>query len=173
MIKKSEMTPEAVSTSPQANTDVLAHDQEASTDESHLGTLVDRERNGLSASSLDITLERLADNNPKKYGVPLLLVAAAWAKETNTKFAILEHKKEKLANELIIAREENAAHRAKNEERAKHGPLVTVALMMGPILSTLGLNQLTSEHYGIGATLITVGIVILGSALWARRRERS
>ena len=168
------MTSETVSTSPEADTDILAHDQGVSIGEPpYIETLVNREHNGLPASSLDITLERLADNNPKKYGGPLILIAAAWAKETNTKFSILEHKKEKLADELTIAREENAAHRAKNEERAKHGPLVTLALMVGPILITIGLDQLTSEHLGIGIVLITVGISILGSALWTRRKGRS
>lgn len=164
------MTAETVSTPPEADRDVLAKNQGSANDEPLIGVLVDRDQPGLPASTLGVTLERLLEPGQRKLGYTVLLqVAAAWAKQGDTKFAILSHQNAKLAEDLTKAREENAAHRAKDAERNKHGLLVTATLAIGPVLFTMGLNQVLSDHFAIGWVLIVCGVLIFGAALWARR----
>lgn len=154
---------------PEVDASVKAHDQAASTD-SLSGTLVDRNREGISPSSLDTALGNLAESDTRKFGVQVFLqMASAWAKETNTKFSILGNQNARLSDELMKVREENAAHRAKDTERSKHAPLVAIALMFGPMMITLGLNQIQSQRPEIGWPILAVGISILAAVLWTRK----
>jgi len=159
---------------PEAETDVAAHDQGAAQSEPLTGVLVDKDQPGLPASTLGVTLERLLEPGQRKVGLSVLLqVAASWAKQGDTKFAIVSHQNARLAEDLTKAREENAAHRARNAERDKHGLLVTAALAMGPVLFTMGLNQVQADHGTVGWVLLICGSLIFGAALWTRMGKPS
>jgi hypothetical protein len=165
---------QSVAEPPEANTDVVAHDQGLATSDINIGMLTDRDQPGLPGSSLGGALDLLvADNDVRRSpGLVILALASAWAKESTARHSTLEHRNGRLGDELAKAREENAALVAKDSERGKFTPLVTVALMAGPTIIGIGLNQLPAEHWGTAALTTVIGIAILGAALWTRRGDR-
>lgn len=166
---------DASSSAPEADSSIVAHGQSAATEDVQISTLVDAERGALPASSsLDVTLERLAESDTRRFGIQVILqMASAWSREMNRNFAILGNQNANLINDLAKAREENAAFKAKEMERAKHSPLVTSALLLGPIIFVFGLEQLLSDIWGTGLVAVIVGSIIIGGALYARVGDKS
>jgi len=166
---------DASSSAPEADSSIVAHGQSAATEDVQISTLVDAERGALPASSsLAGSLERIAESDTKRFGLQVFLqIVSAWSRETNNNVAILGNQNANLTSDLAKAREENAALKAKEMERAKHGPLVTSALLLGPIIVGIVIDQFKSENLGAGwAALVTGGIIIAG-ALYARWGDRS
>ena len=158
---------------PEAKENITATDQTIQKEPPKVGQLVNTDGLGISDSSIDSAMGRLAAVDLRRVGAPVLFqVFAAWAKETTNKITFLGIENARVNKELMAAKEENAAHRAKDAERAKHGLLVTVALMFGPLLIGLGINQLAASHPDIGWPVIIVGTGILIAVLWARWGEK-
>lgn len=163
---------DAVDEQPEVGNDVVAHNQHAALNGFDVSTLVDRTQEGLSASSLDMELGRLADSDNKRFGIQFVLrMAAAWSKETNIRFAILGNRNEKLANELMSVREEYAALRAKSEERTKHTPIVSSALLLGSVIASFGFEQIFANNLGIGIGAGLIGVILIVVALYVQRGD--
>jgi hypothetical protein len=173
MTDSCETVIEDASKPPETDTDVAARNQGAASDNSQLVTVIDRNQEGLSESSLDIELGRLAGTDARRHGIQVVLqLAAAWAKETNTKFGILGDKNTKLTDELTRAQVKIASLEAANTERAKHLPLVNAALLLGPIIFAFGLDQCISGNWGVGIVAALIGGCISVAALYAQRKDR-
>lgn len=144
---------------PQAEDGASAHDQQATPVLLPAAPKVDKADIGLPASSLDAALVELLLADPRRFGVAVFLrLVAAWAKES------------KQVNDRIGAyREENAELRTSIHAEKKHRPLRVAALLAGPVIAGIGLDQLKSEHVGSGAALLVIAVMIIGAALWVGR----
>jgi len=158
---------------PEFQPDVVAHNQNAASGSSGISIRVDREQEGIPESSLLAVMGRVADSDNKRFSIQVLAqLAVAWTKETNTKFAILNNKKEKLAEEMMLAREEIATLKAANMERDKHVPLVNLALFIGSILVTFGLEKSISGDSGVGIAAALIGGSLIVASLWVQRGSK-
>jgi hypothetical protein len=165
-------------TSPAAEDNVNAHDQGISTGELRELSVIDRNSKGLSSASLDNALDGVLASNSKRYGFAVVLrLASIWARELTTRNSTLDNqlidaqkKHETLADENTALKIETAALKAEAGEREKHWPLVTFALVSGPFLVSIGLDQLKSGNWSVGVTLLIIGIVFIAAAFIVNRK---
>ena len=158
---------------PETDTDVVAHNQSATSNNLSIGTLVNREQGGLPASSLHNELARLCEADTRRVNIlSVLPMAAAWSKDTNNQLAILGNRNTKLSEDLTNAREEIATLKAANTERAKHVPLVFIGLLFGPIIVKFGFDQMILMNWGTGIVAIIIGGCMIVGAFLGQRGDK-
>lgn len=163
---------EVTTSPPETETDIKAKNQSAALDNATSVMVVDRDQDGMAESSLDMALGRLASPDAKRNGVQVVLqIAAAWARETSSNTTNLVNKNSKLAEENAAKSVEIAALQAANSVREKHRYLVNSALILGPVIFTYGLDQLTAEKLGVGIAALVIGGCITIAALFAQRKD--
>jgi hypothetical protein len=153
--------------------DVLARDQNAATTSlatSNLATL----HEGLSENSMAGSLQGLVDIDTKRINVGLILgIYAAWAAEDNRRFNLQRQQvtqaqanAAEVSKQLTEAKVENATLKAARLEQEKNRPLIGFAIFCGPILASIGIDQLKSNNYGTGSTLLLMGLALSIVAFW-------
>lgn len=162
---------------PVAQDCVSANDQDATS--ATLPTTVGNGSSlqGISSSSLDGALTELLTTDSRRFGIPVIIrFAAAWAKECNTRHAEItlrltqSDKRNTDLNEQVASyREQNAALRASMQASSKNQPLRVLALVGGPIVAGIGIDQIKSNQFGPGVALICIGLVMITLAIWAGR----
>ena len=111
-----------------------------------------------------------------KYSVPIF---AAWARsekerldKAESRVAALDLEVRSLLGTQAKDRAQIAALQSADDTRARQRPLVLMAFLAGPVLMTLGIEWIGTEHSGPGWAMLIIGTGFFLAAAWADAKAK-
>ena len=152
---------------PQADSEVLPHDQSKGSALIEPVSVGDRGGGLVGSSDLSSLLSYFALNGARRSSpTDVYRAGAAWAADMGSREQRLENRlsaseerTESLMAQVSDLRTENADLKARLAATRQHRLLVDVAMTGGPLVAMIGIDLLKSEHVGAGWALVALGIV--------------
>lgn len=168
-----------VTDAPEPEDKASAHNQNATPAELMEPLELSREVRGLPASSLDGALEDFLSSGSRRVGFAVVIrLIASWARDIGGRFnevsdllTALKSSNQELHEQAAKHREQIATLKAQISIENKYKPLKNFAFVGGPILLSIGIDQIREDHLGTGSGLIIIGGLLIVLAIWVGREQ--